>query len=154
YTAAAPPKHVAIGQFRVPLIGATPFFIAAISADVPWMQFLIANGADPSIPTASNVTPLLAAAGLGYWDGETPGSNEEALAAVKFAFDLGNDPKHVVHGDAKPVVAWEGTTAMHGAAIRGSRALVDWLVAHGVPLDDHSSEGISAYHIVAGLAGI
>jgi ankyrin repeat protein len=127
----APPRF---GQnlYRLRLIGATPFFLASITADVPMMRFLAANGADPAIPTISNITPLLAAAGLGFAGGATPaGTTAEAFEAVKLAYELGNDPKAVVQGGAKPDPSFEGATAMHGAATRGSDALVEWLAAKG-----------------------
>src|SRR5690606_4172190 len=64
-------------------IGATPFLLAAKSADVPLMRELLALGADPSITTEEGTTPLMAAAGVGIWaPGENPGTHEEALAAV------------------------------------------------------------------------
>lgn len=41
------------------------------------------------MPTKQNVTPLMAASGLGFWDGESPASETEALEAVKLALALG-----------------------------------------------------------------
>jgi hypothetical protein len=57
---------------------------------------LVDNGADPRLTTVQNVTPLMAAAGLGTWTGETPGplngtSEGERLEAVKLGHRLGND---------------------------------------------------------------
>lgn len=153
YTGGGPPRHVPLGSYRVQFTGATPFFIAAITADPAWMRFLAANGADPSIPTASNVTPLLAAAGIGFWEGETPGTNADAFEAVKLAAQLGNDPKYVVQGGTRPDPSWEGATALHGAATRGALDIVNWLVEQGVPLDVHTKRGISAYHIATDNAG-
>src|SRR5207245_1154115 len=68
------PKHIAFGIYRMQLKGATPFFIAAITSDVPWMRFLAANGADPTLSTVANITPLLGAAGIGFWPGITHGT--------------------------------------------------------------------------------
>src|SRR5262249_11837194 len=46
--------------------GATPLYLASWNCDVEFVRFLLANGADPSIPTTPKiVTPLLAAAGVG-----------------------------------------------------------------------------------------
>jgi hypothetical protein len=130
--------------------GATPFFIAAMAVDVPWMRFLAANGANPHIPTLANITPALAAAGVGFKEGE-PGTREEALEAVKFCYQLGCDMKAVVRGGVKPDQTWEGATAMHGAASRASADLILWLADKGVPLDAKTVRGVSAYHLAAGI---
>jgi len=61
---------------------------------VDLMRVLLANGADPNITTADHTTPLMAAAGVGIWAvGESPGTNEEALEAVKLTLELGADAK-------------------------------------------------------------
>src|SRR5688572_21041143 len=71
-------------------LGSTPFLLAAKSADVPLMRVLLELGADASIPTANGTTALMAAAGVGIWaPGENPGTHEEALGAVKLAFESG-----------------------------------------------------------------
>ena len=60
------------------------------------MQLLVEHGADPKITTEVGVTPLMAAACLDYYEGETPGpltgvTEAERLEAVKLALELGND---------------------------------------------------------------
>jgi uncharacterized protein len=108
-------------------LGATPFVLAAKAADADLMRVLVENGADPLLPTADNTTPLMAAAGVGLWAvGESPGSNEEALEAVKLALELG--------GDLKAVNDY-GYTALHGAAHRGANAIVQLLADKGAKLD-------------------
>ncbi len=57
---------------------------------------LAAGGADPSITNRFGITPLMVAAGLDTWEGETPGPftgvpEAERLEAVKLAIELGND---------------------------------------------------------------
>ena len=72
--------------------GATPFLLAAKAADVEMMRVLADNGADPLLRTNDQTTPLMAAAGVGIFSpGENPGTNVEALAAVKLALELGGD---------------------------------------------------------------
>ena len=89
------------------------------------------------MPTVQNITPLMAAAGIGYWDGESPGPyagcpESERLEAVKVALELGNDINaHADFGGPRPVsaaqlninhmppnalgdVRWSGATALHG----------------------------------------
>src|SRR5262249_2072970 len=91
-----PPPNISIGRNYMSFVGATPFYLAAKGADVPLMRLLIEHGADPKIPTIQNVTPLMAAAGLGFWDGESPGPESgvpegQSLEAVKLAGELRND---------------------------------------------------------------
>jgi ankyrin repeat protein len=108
-------------------IGATPFLLAAKAADVDLMRVLVEHGADPLLPTVDRTTPLMAAAGVGVWNvGESPGTNEEALEAVKLMLALGGD----VAGTND-----FGYTALHGAAHRGADAIIELLVSKGARLD-------------------
>ncbi len=91
-----PPPNISVGRNFLSFAGATPFYLAAKHADVELMQLLVDHGADPLTPTGQNVTPLMAAAGLGFWDGESPGPlngtpESVRLEAVKLALELGND---------------------------------------------------------------
>src|SRR5690606_20862756 len=110
-------------------IGATAFLLAAKSADVPLMRLLLDLGADPSITTDEGTTALMAAAGVGIWaPGENPGTHEEALAAVKLAFEAGG-------GDVNAINA-NGDTALHGAVYRGGAIpIIEFLVERGAQLD-------------------
>ncbi len=153
YNGYGAPRKIALGGYRMSFAGATPFFIAATTVNVPLMKFLKAKGADTNIPSLAGITPLLAASGIGFWEGECPGTNAEALESVKYLAELGQDPKAVIGGGSKPDPQWEGSTAMHGAANRGAPVLVDWLAAQGVPLDTVSQRGLRPYHHAAGLDG-
>jgi ankyrin repeat protein len=139
------PPHMAIGGYYLQLSGATPFFIAAMIVDAPWMRFLASNGADPSIRNLANVTPLQAAAGIGVWRGVTPGSNADALEAVRTAAELGNDPAEVIGGGERPDARWEGATALHGAVVRNAEEIVAWLAERGVPLEVRTKRGYTPY---------
>lgn len=110
-------------------IGATAFLLAAKSCDLPLMRELLDEGADPSITTANGTTALMAAAGVGIWaPGENPGTHEEALAAVRLAFEAGG-------GDVNAVNA-QGDTALHGAVYRGGAIpVIEFLVGRGAKLD-------------------
>ena len=46
--------------------GATAFWRAAQSTDLPAMKLLVAHGADPDIPSAGGDTPLMVASGMGW----------------------------------------------------------------------------------------
>ena len=123
--------------YRNPLnrIGATPFLLAAKSADIPLMRLLLELGADPSITTEDGTTALMAAAGVGIWaPGENPGTDEEALAAVKLAFDVG--------GGGVNDIDKNGETAAHGAVYRaGSIAVLTFLIDKGARIDVRNNKG-------------
>jgi uncharacterized protein len=156
-----PPSNISIGRNYMSFVGATPFYLAAKGGDVPLMRLLAEHGADPKTPTVQNVTPLMAAAGLGFWDGESPGPESgvpesQSLEAVKLAVELGNDvnartdfggteiegdpivllKRHPLNLGRFPETAlgdmrWGGSTAMHGAAVRGANSIIEYLVSKG-----------------------
>jgi uncharacterized protein len=136
-------------------IGATPFWRAAYASDVEAMRLLMAHGADPHIPTmkparrprnedspaelsdisplpplpvgAPGVTPLHAAAGVGYGQGFAGNSHRFAptgmIAAVKYLVEeTGADVNSVDH---------DGNTALHHAAARGDNEMILYLVSKG-----------------------
>jgi uncharacterized protein len=108
-------------------VGATAFFLAAKHADIPMMRLLADHGADPLITTEDGTTALAAAAGVGIWNvGESAGTNEEAFAAVKLAYELG----------CKDVNAPDvfGYSPLHGAALRGSPEIIQFLADRGADL--------------------
>ena len=91
-----PPPGISVGRNFLSFVGATPFYLAAKHADVELMRLLVRHGADPLTATHQRITPLMAAAGVGFWDGESPGAlngtpEETRLAAVRLAIELGND---------------------------------------------------------------
>jgi ankyrin repeat protein len=103
--------------------GATPFLLAAMTADVPLMRALVKLGADPRLPNADHCTPLMAAAGVGCLaPGEEAGTEDEAVEAVKLALELGNDVNAVDDN---------GETAMHGAAYKSLPRVVQLLAEKG-----------------------
>ena len=116
-------KKVGIGMTGVNTLGATPFFMAARSADAELMRVLAELGADPKINNADNSTPLMAAAGLGTRSpGEDAGTEAEVLEAIQVALDQGNDINAVDNN---------GETAMHGAAYKNCPKAVELLAAKG-----------------------
>ncbi len=116
-------KKVSVGLTSLNTIGATPFLLAARSADAQLMRTLAALGSDPKISNADNATALIVAAGLGTRSpGEDAGSESEVLEALQVALDLGADVNAVDDS---------GETAMHGAAYKNAPAAVQFLADHG-----------------------
>ena len=116
-------KKVNVGLTSLNTMGATPFLLAARSADAQLMRTLAALGADPKISNADNATALIVAAGLGTRSpGEDAGSESEVVEALQVALDLGAGVNAVDDN---------GETAMHGAAYRNSPAAVQFLADHG-----------------------
>ena len=116
-------------------IGATPILRAAKAGDAMAIQLLLAKGASPNIPNINDVTPLLAAAGLGSRDSDTRGrykTETDGIASVKLLLDAGAD---IQAADDK------GQTAMHGAAFWGWSRMVQLLADHGAKVDVKDKKG-------------
>jgi ankyrin repeat protein len=147
------PADITVAPTYIAFDGATPFFLAAKHADVALMRLLVEHGANPLTPTRLNVTPLMAAAGLGFWEGESPGTNAEALEAARLALSLGSDVNARADFGASKVSdwRWSGSTALHGAAIRGSNAIVRLLVEHGARMDISNASGWTALDVAQGV---
>jgi uncharacterized protein len=122
--ATKPPQ---MGLTTLNSIGATPFLLAARTADFELMRLLVDLGADPRLPNEDNTTPLMVAAGVGTQNpGEDPGTEPEVLEAVKIALELGNDLNAVDNN---------GETAMHGAALKHAPSVVRYLAERGARMD-------------------
>ncbi|MBM3808432.1 MAG: hypothetical protein FJW22_09590 [Acidimicrobiia bacterium] len=148
-------------------IGASVFWRAAYASDIAAMRLLVANGADPNVPTMKpagrarfgdmletrevidqsglppvpiggpSVTPLHAAAGVGYGEGFGANSHRYAptgmLAAVQYLVEeFGADVNAADH---------EGNTALHHAAARGDNEMILYLVAKGANVKAVDREG-------------
>jgi ankyrin repeat protein len=117
----------------VDFTGQTPFLRAALAGDVTVMRLLLDQGADPNIPTFSNTTALMAAAGVNWSVGQTYTDSKEGLMdAVKLCLEKGADVN---------AVNTMGFTALTGAVNRASDDLVEFLVKHGARLDVKDKEG-------------
>lgn len=120
-------KRANLNNTRANELGATPFFLAALTADAELMRTLAALGADPLLPNADNSTPLMVAAGLATRSpGEDAGTESEVLEAVQVALDLGADINAVDNN---------GETAMHSAAYKNLPKVVKFLAAKGARID-------------------
>lgn len=128
-------------SFRMPLTGATPFFLASYSCDIEVMRLLVAGGANPTLPTRNKTTPLMAAAGLNRPQGESPVTEEIAIEAVKVALELGNNA-------AAPNDL--GENVLHGVAYFGWNKLMQLLVEKGAPINAVTKQGLTPYIIASG----
>jgi len=120
-------KRANLNNTRLNELGATPFLLAALTADAGLMKTLAALGADPMLPNADDSTPLMMAAGLATRSpGEDAGTESEVLEALQVALDLGADVNAADHN---------GETAMHAAAYKNLPKVVKFLVARGARIE-------------------
>jgi len=120
-------KRANVNNTRANEVGATPFFLAALTADAELMKTLSTLAANPLLPNADNSTPLMVAAGLATRSpGEDAGNESEVLEAVQVALDLGADVNAVDNN---------GETAMHAAAYKNLPKVVKFLAAKGARID-------------------
>ena len=130
-------------RYRRHLAGATAFLFAAKSADVEVMRLLLADGADPTINTEENITPLMAAAGIAWASNQDRASESQVLEAVKLMVDeLGADAN---------AVSDLGETAMHAAAYRGANSVVQYLFDKGAKLDVVAIDGRTPLIVADGV---
>ncbi len=145
--------------------GATAFWRAAYASDVDAMKLLVAHGADPNLRTTKiagrpptgdarrevkdvsglppvavggpAITPLQAAAGVGYGEGFAANSHRFApsgmLAAVRYLVEE-------LHADVN-AADHEGNTALHHAAARGDNEMIKYLVSKGANVMAVTREG-------------
>lgn len=115
------------GRGKLGLTGATPFLLAAKTADLPLMKLLVELGANPLLPNADGATPLMAAAGLGCLaPDEFAGTEAECLEALRYLLALGAD---INDKDRN------GETPMHGAAYKNLPKVVQFLAGQGAKID-------------------
>ncbi|HET7694490.1 MAG TPA: ankyrin repeat domain-containing protein [Vicinamibacterales bacterium] len=155
-------KKVWYQEYNFPLlgvdeIGATPFWRAAYAADVEAMKLLVANGADPNVPTIKpagrprtgdaagretiedisglppvpiagpGIPPLQAAAGSGYGEGFAGNSHRTAPGGFLPAVTYLVEELHADVNGRDH----EGNTALHHAAARGDVPMIEYLVSKG-----------------------
>ena len=115
------------GQFS--RVGATPFLMAAATADAPYLRLLVELGADPKLGNVDHCTPLMVACGIGVGSAaanETAGAEPEVIEAAALLLKLGADVNAV---DAN------GETAMHGAAYKNLPKVIQFLANHGAKVE-------------------
>jgi uncharacterized protein len=174
------PPLIQLGRHYLTFIGATPFYIAAHNGDAEYMRLLAQHGGDAKMPNALGVTPLMVAAGVDYWEGETSGpftgcTETERLEAVKLAVELGNDINAVadfgdykMEGDPQYTLLyyplnmdelgkvlgdprWSGITPLHSSVVSGQPSIVQYLVDHGAKVDVKTKLGWTPLMMAEGV---
>jgi hypothetical protein len=170
-----------VGRHYLAYEGATPFYLAARNGDVEFMRILADAGADPKKTTKFGVTPLMGAACLDYYEGETSGpfsgtSEPERLEAVKLAIQLGNSVNarttfgnYPMIGTVKDTLLrypdninqlldlnvgdmrFDQMTALHGAVICNQPSIVEYLIAQGAQVDAKNRLGWTPLDVAGGL---
>jgi ankyrin repeat protein len=130
-------------RYRRHLAGATAFLLAAKAADVEVMRLLLTHGADPTIGTEENITPLMAAAGIAWASNQDRASESQVLDAVKLLVEE--------KGADVNAVSDLGETAMHAAAYRGANSVVQYLFDKGAKLDVVAKDGRTPLIVADGV---
>jgi ankyrin repeat protein len=121
--------------------GTTPLMRAARAGDSAIMRLLLEKGADPKLTTKDGNTALMLAAGIGYRDKNTRGTEAGALEALKVSMAAGLD----IHQ-----ANVRGETALHGAALRGADTVVQFLIDQGAEIDAVSKQGFTPLDVALG----
>jgi len=124
------------------VVGATPFLLAAATADIEVMRLLLAKGADPRLTTKSNTTAIMAATGMNRTLGESAVTEAQALETVKLLLELGVDAK---------ALAANGENALFGPSYRGWNTLLQLLIDQGADVNATSKAGITPWLAASGL---
>ena len=121
--------------------GSTPLMRAARAGDADAMRALLAKGADLKLTTKDGNDACGFAAGIGYRDKNTKGTEAEALAALKLCVSLGMDVNRVNN---------RGEAPLHGAALRGADTLVEYLVSQGAKINATTKPGATPLDVAMG----
>jgi ankyrin repeat protein len=134
-------------EVSISIVGVTPFFLAAVAADVDSMQILADGGADPQLGSEEGITPLMAAAGaaLGAGAGTLRTRTGSPEQAVKLAVQLGADV------NARSA---SGQTAMHAAAFTGEEAVIQFLADRGARVDVSDRSGQTPWTMAMGISPV
>jgi len=142
-------KQLTIGGGRISPVGATPFLMAALTFDPALMRLLVAAGANPLLTNEENVTPLMAAIGLGRERAGriaySPERESAVFEMVKYTVELGND--------VNATETATGLTPLHCAAFYGnSERIIQFLVDKGGNLNAKTTAGQTPLAIASNIA--
>ena len=137
-----------------PLIGSTPYLLAARFLEPQIMGALVAGGADPKSTMPNGATALMLAAGMGSsFEESRRGINiidfgkvepeSQVLEAVKTAFDLSADVNAANQA---------GDTALHASAAWGHETVIQFLADHGAQINAKNKSGLTPLAAVSAPA--
>jgi ankyrin repeat protein len=143
-----PYRHVGSdrGGDTILTLGATPLLRAAKGGDVGAVELMLSYKPKVDLPNMNGITPLMAAAGLGYGGADTRGrfmTEEQGLAEVKLLLAAGGD-----------VNACDGLgrTPVYGAAQRGWNTMIRLLAESHADLNVKDNGGFTALDVALGRA--
>ena len=145
------PPYRSLGQDRggdsMLTVGTTPLIRAAKAGDNGAVKLLLAHGALPDLPNSLGITPLMAAAGIGSTTIDIRARFRNELQCI----DTG---KLLVAAGANVDAANDnGQTALHGAALWGWTAYVQFLADSGANLQAADRGGMTPLDIAMGRVG-
>ena len=121
--------------------GATPLMRAARAGDHAVIRLLLEKGVNAKAVTKQGNSALMFAAGIGYRDKNTRGSESDALESVKVLMAAGLDITQT---------NTTGENALHGAALRGADTIVQFLVDQGMDVNATSKQGYTPLDVAMG----
>lgn len=136
------------------MVGATPFLLSSVSADINMMELLKSYEADQGIVAKGGINSLMAAAraactgACAFKGGGNQARDEDielAYQAVKTVVEMGIDV------DAKNE---EGQTAMHMAAFTGNDRVVKYLVDKGADINVTDNYGETPWSMASGISPV
>ncbi|HEY2844181.1 MAG TPA: ankyrin repeat domain-containing protein [Bryobacteraceae bacterium] len=149
------PPYRSIGSDRgvdaMLTIGATPLLRAAKALDAPAIKLLLEHHAKIDLPNNQNITPLMAAAGLGSVDADTRGLyttfdvQQRSIESLDLLLKAG--------ADINAAGGRRQQTPLAAAAYWGWNDVVQYLFDHGGKLDVKDSGGMSPIDAALGKAG-
>ena len=121
--------------------GATPLMRAARAGDHAVIRLLLEKGANLKATTKDGTSALMFAAGIGYRDKNTRGSESDALESVKVLMAAGLDVNQT---------NTRGENALHGAALRGADTIVQFLIDQKMDVNALSKQGYTPLDVAMG----
>jgi ankyrin repeat protein len=145
-TKATPIRRNSTDYFLLaPVVGSTPYLLAAKFVESEIMQALLAGGADPKLTMPNGATAVMLAAGMDTKNNEDrrgiavidygkPEPESKVLPAVEVAFKAAGDANAVNKA---------GDTALHAAVTHRYESVVEFLASRGAGLNARNQAGLT-----------